>query len=489
MSTVAIIGSGFSALSAASYLAKMGYSVDVYEKNGQVGGRARVFNDSGFTFDMGPSWYWMPEVFEDFFKDFGCTVSDFYDLVRLDPSYQVIYKEESLLVPSLRPRFESFAREIDPNSGEKLSQFLDEAEIKYKTAMAGFVEKPSLSIAEFAKPQYLSQAAKLDMFKPVSKSVAKVSDNPKLKEILEFPVLFLGDTPKRIPALYTMMNHADIALGTWYPMGGMYKVIEGFEKVARAQGVRIHTNSPVTSIRVNADKKASIVVNDEEISADIVLSGADYHHTEQHLLEKAERKYSKAYWNKRDMAPSCLIYYLGIDREIPGLEHHNLFFDADFSQHSEEIYTDHKWPEDPLFYICCPSKTDDSVAPKGKENLFVLIPVSTELEDTEEVREKYLSLVIKRLQKKVGIDISNHIEVKHAYARSNFIQDYNAFKGNAYGLSNTLRQTAFLKPKMCHKKIKNLYFTGQLTVPGPGVPPSIISGRIVSKLIKTQHPK
>jgi phytoene desaturase len=488
LKSVAIIGSGFSSLSAASYLAAAGYSVHIFEKNDSLGGRARKFEDQGFHFDMGPSWYWMPEVFESFFADFDHTTSDFYELIRLDPSYQVIFEDQTLPVPATKERFLDMAEELERGSHEKISNYLNEAEYKYNTAMKGFVQKPSLSFTEYLHPGYLFKALKLNMFNSVSAHVEKVTKNKKLREILEFPVLFLGKTPKRIPAMYSMMNHADIALGTWYPMGGMHKIIEGFESVARELGVKIHLNSPVERIDINALNQAGIVVNGNSRGFDVVVSGADYHHTEQFLLPAQHRTYSPNYWKSKTFAPSCLIYYIGINRTLPKLEHHNLFFDANFSQHGKEIYETHKWPEDPLFYVCCPSKTDPSVVPEGCENLFILIPVSTEIEDSQEIRDEYFEKTKLRIKNQTGVDISDHILVQRSYARSNFISDYNAYKGNAYGLANTLNQTAFLKPKMRHKKIQNLYFTGQLTVPGPGVPPSIISGQIVANLVSKNHP-
>ena len=480
---VIIIGSGFSSLSSASYLAKEGYEVEVYEKNKTLGGRARTKSIDGFTFDMGPSWYWMPDVFDRFFEDFGKKVSDYYDLVRLSPSYRVFWDDSIDDIPVNMEELEAYFEKYEPGSGPKLKQFLAEAKQKYDIGMREFVTKPSLSFTEFLSIDIARKGLSLDLLKPISKHVRQFFTHPKLIELLEFPVLFLGAKPEKTPALYSLMNYADMALGTWYPMGGMNKIVDGMVSVAKEMGVKFFVNSNAEEIVVENNKSIGIKTNGELKKADFVVSGADYHHTEG-LLMKENRNYKEQYWDKRVMAPSSLLYYVGLNKKVEGIKHHNLFFDESFANHATEIYDTHKWPEKPLFYICNPSKTDDTVAPEGKENLFFLIPVSTELkDDTEEVRKKYFDLICDRLNKHIGEDIRDSIEVYESFAHSDFVSEYNSFKGNAYGLANTLKQTAFLKPKCRNKKIKNLFYAGQLTVPGPGVPPSIVSGKIVSELI------
>ncbi|MEN8927981.1 MAG: phytoene desaturase family protein [Flavobacteriales bacterium] len=481
---VIVIGSGFSSLSAASYLAKAGFEVEVYEKNSSLGGRARIKKINGFTFDMGPSWYWMPDVFDRYFADFGKDVSDFYDLVRLSPSYRVFWEESQDDIPANMEELEAYFEKYESGSGKKLQQFLAEAKQKYDIGMREFVTKPSLSIKEFMSIDIAKKGMSLDLFKPISKHIRQFFKHPKLIELLEFPVLFLGAKPQNTPALYSLMNYADMALGTWYPMGGMNKIIEGMVSVATELGVKFHTNSGVDEIIVEGKKTVGIKTNGELKKADFVVSGADYHHTEK-LLAPTFRNYKEAYWDKRVMAPSSLLYYVGLNKKIEGIKHHNLFFDESFENHAVEIYDTHKWPEKPLFYVCNPSKTDSSVAPEGKENLFFLVPVSTELtDDTEEMRKKYFDMICDRLTSHIGEDVREHIEVYESFAHSDFVGEYNSFKGNAYGLANTLKQTAFLKPKCKNKKIDNLFYTGQLTVPGPGVPPSLISGQVVSELIQ-----
>ncbi len=481
---VIVIGSGFAGLSAACFMAKNGQEVTILEKNSTAGGRARKFETEGFLFDMGPSWYWMPDVFERFFAQFGKKVEDYYDLVRLNPSYQVIYSEtEKWNIPPEVQDLAALLDSIEPGAGKNLKLFLEEASIKYKVGMNDLVFKPGLSFTEFMSVDFFKGLLKLDLFTSHTKHVKKYFKNPKIISLLEFPVLFLGAKPQETPSLYSLMNYADMQLGTWYPMGGMHKIVEGMVALATSLGVEIKYNENVTGFETNAGVVTHVKTENKSYSCNVVIAGADYHHVDQEILDLPHRNYTASYWDKRTMAPSSLLFYLGIDKKIEGLQHHNLFFDEDFGQHAIEIYDNPQWPSKPLFYVCCPSITDASVAPVGKENLFILIPVAPGIEDTEAIREKYFNMVMQRLEHLTGQTILSHIIYKKSYAHKDFIADYNSFKGNAYGLANTLNQTAILKPSIKSKKLSNLYFTGQLTVPGPGVPPSLISGEVVANEI------
>jgi len=483
---VVVIGSGFSGLSAACCLAKEGYSVTVLEKNDILGGRARQFETDGFVFDMGPSWYWMPDVFEHFFGLFGKKVSDYYHLIRLDPSYQVFFGENDRVdIPAQMPDLEALFEKIEPGSAAKLRKFLTEAEYKYRVGMGEFVHKPSHNIWEFADLRILSSMIRLQMFTNLSSHVRQLFKSEKLIQLLEFPVLFLGATPQKTPALYSLMNYADMSLGTWYPMGGMFNIVEAMASLARELGVEIKTNQEVAQIETSKGKVVSVLTIDgTRYAADAFVGSADYHHIETKLLDPAHRNYKEDYWKSRVMAPSSLLWYIGVNKRIEGLRHHNLFFDEDFGLHSEEIYTTPQWPTRPLFYASAPSVTDPSVAPPGCENLFLLIPVAPGLEDTPEIRQHYFDIVMERLERHTGQSIRPHIVYQRSYAHADFVQDYHAFRGNAYGLANTLLQTAFLKPKMKNRHLSNLWYTGQLTVPGPGVPPSLISGQVVAGELK-----
>ena len=480
---VTIIGSGFSGLSAACYLAKQGHEVTVLEKHDNVGGRARQFEQDGFVFDMGPSWYWMPDIFEKFFADFGKKVSDYYTLERLSPSYRVFYKDGPMDIPSEMQDLYTLFESIEKGSAEKLKQFLKEAEFKYEVGMHSLVYKPGISLTEFLDARFLTGMFKLDVFTSMSSHIRKSFSNPKLIELLEFPVLFLGARPQDTPALYSLMNYADMVGGTWYPKGGMVKIIEAMHSLALELGVKFELNADVSKILVSGKKASGITATKISPEFDALVSSADYHFTDKVLLDPIYSNYSTNYWNKRKLAPSSLIFYVGVNKKLSGLLHHNLFFDESFDVHANEIYTTPQWPSKPLFYVSCPSQTDMHVAPEGKENLFILIPIAPDLKDTPSTNTFYFDLVIDRIEKFTGIDFKSDIIFRKDFATSNFISEYNSFKGNAYGLANTLSQTAILKPKLKNKNVKNLFYTGQLTVPGPGVPPSLISGKLVAEQV------
>lgn len=482
--SIAIIGSGFSALSAACYLAKEGHQVTIYEKNSTVGGRARQLIKDGFTFDIGPSWYWMPDIFERFFADFGKKTSDYYDLDKLSPAYKIFFEDDILTIgDSMDKICEEFER-VEKGSSGLLKNFMAKARRNYEIAINEIVYRPGLSPFELVTKDTVLRVGQF--FKNISGEVRKQFKNPKLVATLEFPVLFLGAKPSNTPAFYSFMNYADFGLGTWHPRGGMYKIIDGMRQLAEELGVKICTNHPVDAILVNERQVNGISTLGKDIQADMVLSGADYHHTET-LLEEPLRQYSESFWSKKTFAPSSLLFYIGFDKKLQNIEHHNLFFDTDFELHAKEIYDTPSWPSRPLFYANFPSVTDPSMAPDSAETGFFLVPIAPGLEDTPELRTQYYDIIMKRFQERTGQSVENNIIFKESFCVNDFVEQYNSYKGNAYGMANTLSQTAFLRPGLKSKKVKNLFFTGQLTVPGPGVPPSLISGKLVSELMSKRH--
>jgi len=480
--TIAILGSGFSSLAASCYLAQQGNKVTIYEKNESIGGRARQFKKDGFTFDMGPSWYWMPDVFEKFFNDFNKKPNDYYELIKLNPAYRVYFGINDFIniydnLAAIKSTFE----EIEKGSGSKLEAFINQAKSNYDIAIKDLVYRPGVSPLELITPQ---TALKLNQFfGTVSNDIRKKFKNERLIQILEFPVLFLGAKPTKTPSFYNFMNYADFGLGTWHPKTGMFDVVRGIEKLATELGVTIETNASIEKIIVENKTATGIIINGKTIKADIILSGADYQHTET-LLDQEHRSYSEKYWESRVFAPSSLLFFVGFDKKIENITHHALFFDVDFNQHAADIYDQPKWPDEPLFYANFPSKTDASAAPNGMESGFFLIPLAPGIKDTEELREEYFEKIITRFEQLTQQKIKNSIIFKRSFCKNDFVADYNAYKGNAYGMANTLLQTAFLRPKLKSKKVRNLYFTGQLTVPGPGVPPALISGKLVAELIQ-----
>lgn len=477
---IAVIGAGFAGMAAATTLASHGHDVTVYEKHNQAGGRARIFREKGFAFDMGPSWYWMPDVFEEYFKRFGADINAHLNLVRLDPSYRVFFDKNEVDVPADFNDLCNWFESKEAGAAQKLREFMDESGEKYQIGMSKFVHKPSHSITEFAEWQTLKDATRLHLFTPFSKYIRKYFSDPQLLQLLEFPILFLGAKPEKTPALYSLMNYADVKLGTWYPMGGMHEIVIAMQKLAESKGVHFEFNAAVQNFTFDNANITSVNTEKGNFDCDFVVGAADYHHMDQTLLPEKFSSYSKNYWDRRTMSPSSLLFYLGVEGRVDNLLHHNLFFDEPFGPHADDIYDTPQWPEKPLFYVCCPSKTDPSVAPENCENIFLLMPVAPGISENPDTREHYFNIMMDRLEARTGNQIRNRIVFKRSYAHKEFIDDYSAFKGNAYGLANTLNQTAFLKPKMKSKKVNNLFFAGQLTTPGPGVPPSLISGQVAA---------
>lgn len=482
--TITIIGSGFSAIAASCYLAKSGHQVTVYEKNASIGGRARQLKREGFTFDMGPSWYWMPDVFDRFFADFGKKTTDYYELIKLSPAYRVYFGIDDFITiaDNLEEITASFEA-IEKGSGASLKQFMAEAKSNYDIAIKDIVYRPGVSPLELITPETALKVGQF--FSNISKDVRKRFKNKRLIQILEFPVLFLGAKPSDTPSFYSFMNYADFGLGTWHPKTGMFDVVRAMETLARELGVEFVTNANIEKILVENKTAKAIVVNGQTIESDLVLSGADYHHTET-LLNQEHRAYSEKYWDSRVFAPSSLLFYVGFNKKIENISHHALFFDVDFYQHAKDIYDEPQWPAEPLFYANFPSVTDKTAAPEGMESGFFLVPLAPGINDTEELREEYFDKIMDRFETLTQQSIRKNIIFKESFCKNDFVSEYNSYKGNAYGMANTLLQTAFLRPKLKSKKVRNLYFTGQLTVPGPGVPPALISGKLVSELINKQ---
>ena len=480
MKKAIVIGSGFSSLSAACYLAKAGLEVEIFEKNTTVGGRARQLVRDGFTFDIGPSWYWMPDIFEKFFAEFGKQPSDYYQLNKLNPAYKIFFKDDEITIGDCMDQICQEFERIEAGSSNQLRSFIKKAQDNYDIAINKVVLKPGISPLELVTKDTV---LRLDQFfKTISQEVRKRFDNPKLISTLEFPVLFLGAKPSNTPSFYSFMNFADFGLGTWHPEGGMYQVIRAMADLAKELGVTIHTDHPIDKILVLDGVICGVNTRGKNVTSDYVVSGADYHHSET-LLDKKYRQYSENFWQTRTYAPSSLLFYIGFDKKLENVNHHNLFFDTDFELHAKEIYDHPQWPTNPLFYANFPSITDSSMAPNGCENGFFLVPIAPGLEDTPELRAQYFDIVMDRFESITNQVVRNSIIFKESFCVKDFIEQYNSFKGNAYGMANTLKQTAFLRPNLKSSKVKNLFFTGQLTVPGPGVPPSLISGKLVADLL------
>jgi phytoene desaturase len=480
-----VIGAGFSGLSAATHLADAGIDVTLVEKHAMPGGRARAFEEEGFRFDMGPSWYWMPDVFDRWFRRFGHEVSDFYELVRLDPSYRVVWPgAEPWDVPAGVDALRTFFEAREPGAGAALDRFLEETRYIYETATTDYLDRPSLSVFEFFDPRLVLELTRLRMLTSMEGYAARFFDDPRLVRLVSWPVLFLGAPADRTSAMYSMMSYADMALGTWYPKGGMHRIIEGMVQVARERGVTLRLSTPVEEVLVDDGVAVGVRTSDGPVLADAVVASADYHHVESRLLPREHRQWSESRWQRVTMSPSSLLVYLGVEGGVGELPHHTLFFDEDLDRHMDEVYGNPRWPTAPLFYLCAPSVTDASVAPEGCSNLFVLVPLAPGLPDSETERERCWRKVLSRLEATPGLEgLGSRIRVRRTYAMRDFESDYGAHLGNAYGMANTLAQTGPLKPPLRSRKVDGLYYAGQLTVPGPGMPPSLISGALAARVL------
>ena len=478
---ISIIGSGVSSLAAAAFLAKAGHEVDVFEKNSGPGGRARSYEAEGFRFDMGPSWFWMPDVFERFYNNFNLNMNKELKLERLDPSYKVYFDlQNGENIPAGLDAMCTYVESIEEGAGVKFLKFMKQAEQNYNIAVKDVIYQPGASPLELVNRKTISRLPLF--FKSIQKQIHSTFKSERLRQLLCFPVLFLGARPQDMPAFYNFMNHADTVLGTWYPEGGFYAVIQSMVKLCMGMNVKFHYNAEISAIHCENNSVKSIETTEKNFETDIVLSGADYHHTET-LLDKNVRQYSEKYWSKKIFAPSSLLFYVGFDKKIENVSHHTLFFDSDFDAHAKEIYDNPQWPTDPLFYANFTSITDKTSAPEGKETGFFLIPLAPGIEDTDQLRETYFHKILDRFEQLTNQEVKKHVLFKKSFCVNDFKSEYNSYKGNAYGMANTLLQTAFLRPNIKSSKVKNLYFTGQLTVPGPGVPPALISGKIASELI------
>ena len=486
--SVVVVGSGFGGLSTACYLAQAGADVTVLEKNEQLGGRASRLERDGFRFDMGPSWYLMPDVFEHFFADFGKHPSEYYGLTRLDPHYRIFFKDGDRvdMVPDLeenRRTFESY----EPGAAEAFDDYLQKSKRNYQIGMDHFVYTDRPNLRDYVDPDVLRYSWGLSLVGSMQGHVEDYFDHPKLQQIMQYTLVFLGGAPTNTPALYNLMSHVDFNLGVYYPEGGLGGVVDGIVELAEELGVTFHTDAEVREIR---GRRGAFVVrtDDDAFFPDVVVSDADYAHTEQELLPPEKRQYSADYWDSRTYAPSAFLLYLGVEGDVEELAHHTLVLPTDWNEHFDRIFEDPEWPDDPAYYLCVPSKTDDTVAPEGHSNLFALVPIAPGLEDTPEIRRQYRDLVLDDIAENTGVDIRDRIVLEESFCIDDLADRYNSRQGTALGLAHTLTQTALLRPPHASTKVDGLYFTGSYTTPGIGVPMCLISGRLTAESVGKTTP-
>ncbi|WP_435077756.1 phytoene desaturase family protein [Halococcus sp. AFM35] len=486
--TVSVVGGGFGGLSAACYLAAAGADVTVLEKNGQVGGRASQFEQEGFRFDMGPSWYLMPDVFERFFGHFDADRADYYGLERLDPHYRVFFKDGDRvdLTPDrdqVRAVFESY----EEGGAAAFDDYLDRSERTYEAAMERFVYTDRPRLRDWVDTEvFRSAPVGLNLLRSMESHVSNYFEHPKLQQIMQYTLVFLGGSPKNTPALYTMMSHVDFNLGVHYPEGGFGGVVAGIADLAEELGVTIETDAEVAEITRRRDG-FSLATAAGEHTPDIVVSDADYAHTEQDLLPEHERQYSEEYWDERTLAPSAFLLYLGVEGDVEPLAHHTLVLPTDWDGHFEQIFEEPAWPDDPAYYLCVPSKTDDSVAPEGHSNLFALVPIAPDLDDTPEIRERYREKILDDIATNTGVGLRGRIVLEETFSIDDFAERYNSLQGTALGLAHTLRQTALFRPPHRSETVPDLYFSGSYTTPGIGVPMCLISGEHAANAVVDDH--
>lgn len=485
---VIIIGGGIGGLATAALLGKAGYQVTVFEKNKDAGGRASVWKSKGFSFDMGPSWYLMPDVFDTFFSYFGKKASDLLQLKRLDPHYRVFFgKGDFLDISADMKKNDRLFEELERGSSRKIKMYLDKAKSDYSAALNYILYKEFRRFSDFLSKDLMREGRKLNVLQNLDTYVKGIVHEKKLQQILMYPIVFLGGSPKKTPSFYSILSHIDFNLGVFYPIGGIYRIISALTSLAKEHKVRIRTNMPVSKIVVKDGVATGVIVNRKVYTADIVISNADYAFTELQLLDSEYRTYNKSYWKKRVVAPSAFIIYLGINKKISSLKHHTLSFAHNWEEHFDQIFADPTYPTRPSYYVCTPSKTDPTVAPKGHENLFILVPISPFLADTPKRRQSYADFIISDVEELIGEELKSHVVVKRIFSINDFKQAYNAYSGTALGLAHTLTQTALLRPSMKSKKVKNLYYVGQYTQPGIGMPMCLISAELVTKRIQDEQ--
>ncbi|MFC3957317.1 phytoene desaturase family protein [Halovivax cerinus] len=481
--SVCVVGGGVGGLATACYLADAGFDVTVVEKNDQLGGRASRLERDGFRFDMGPSWYLMPDVFERFFAHFDRAPTDYYELTHLDPHYRIYWKDgDSLDVTGDLTDMGAALERYEPGAGDALERYLETAAETYDIGMEHFVYTDRPRFRDYVDLDVIRNASGLSLLGSMQDHVEQYFDHPKLQQVVQYSLVFLGGSPTNTPALYNLMSHVDFGLGVHYPSGGMGAVVDALVALGRELGVDYRTGFEVTAI--DGERGAFAVHNRREtIGADIVVSDADYAHTEGTLLSIDDRQYDAEYWHDRTYAPSAFLCYLGVEGDLEGLAHHTLVLPTSWDDHFEQIFDRPSWPDDPAYYLCAPSKTDATVAPDGHSNLFVLVPIAPGLPDGPDVRERYRDQILADVAANTGEDLRDRIVVEETFSVSDFAARYNSRNGTALGLAHTLRQTGPLRPGHRSSELDGLYFTGSYTTPGIGVPMCLISGEHAAETV------
>lgn len=507
-----VIGGGIAGLASAALLARDGYDVDLVEQRDELGGRAGRWEADGFRFDTGPSWYLMPEVFDHFFALLGTTTAEQLDLKLLDPGYRVFYEghDEPVEVRADRAANVATFEGIEPGAGDALDRYLDSAHDAYQIAVRRFLYSTFASPLSLAHADVLRGAPRLIglLTRSLESFVARRFTDNRLRQILGYPAVFLGSSPSRAPSLYHLMSWLDLADGVLYPQGGFTTLIGAVADLARRHGARLHTGitaeavetshgapagsgheATVTGVRCR-DAAGTATV----LPADVVVGASDLHHVETELLPRALQTYPQRWWEKRDPGPGAVLVLLGVDGDLPQLEHHSLFFTADWTRNFDDIFGRSRRVPDPAsLYVCRPSATDATVAPPGTSNLFVLVPVPADIVighggldgGGDPGVEKVANAAIDLIASWAGIpDLRERILVRRTVGPADFAEDLNAWCGGALGPAHTLRQSAFLRGSNVSGKVDGLYYAGSSSPPGIGLPMCLISAELLLKRLR-----
>jgi phytoene desaturase len=384
------------------------------------------------------------------------------------------------MVPDLetnRQTFESY----EPGAGERFDTYLEKSKLNYQVGMEHFVYEDRTSLRDYADWDVMKNARGLSLIGSMQDHVEKYFEHPKLQQIMQYSLVFLGGSPQNTPALYNLMSHVDFNMGVYYPENGLGGVVDGIVSLGSELGVTYKTGMDVSEIRGREGAFVTRADDGSEFYSDYVVSNADYRHTEMELLPPEKRQYDSDYWDSRTYAPSAFLLYLGVEGDVDELAHHTLVLPTDWDDHFEKIFDEPAWPDEPAYYLCVPSETDDTVAPDGHSNLFALVPVAAGLSDTEEMREAYRDKLLADIAENTGVDLRDRIVVERAFSISDFADRYNSTEGTALGLAHTLRQTALLRPDHHSTAVDGLFFTGSFTTPGIGVPMCLISGQLTAE--------
>ncbi|WP_210443391.1 phytoene desaturase family protein [Nocardioides sp. SYSU D00065] len=505
---VVVIGGGIAGLASAALLASRGHTVDLLEKNDDLGGRVGSVERDGFRFDTGASWYLMPEVFEHFFELLGTTADAELDLTVLDPSYRVFFEghRDPVDVRPDREHNRALFEAIEPGAGDRFDAYLRSARDTYDMALRRFLYSNFDSPAAFLHPDVVRRTPALGrlLTRSLESHAAGFFSDNRLRQVLGYPAVFLGSSPSRAPSMYHLMSHLDLGDRVLYPQGGFTRLIEVVASLARRHGARLHTGATVTAIRTadaerprrgGRPRVAGVEYAGGDgrttVPADVVVGAADLHHLETQLLPPGLQTHPEPMWRGRSPGPGAVLAMLGVEGRLPELAHHSLFFTADWEQNFGDIFgADARVPDPASIYVCKPSQTDPTVAPEGCENLFVLVPVPADSSighggddgGGSEAVERAADAAIDQVASWAGVpDLRRRIRVRHTVGPDDFAARYNSWRGGALGLEHTLRQSAFLRPGNVSAKVDGLLYAGASTVPGVGLPMCLISAELVLK--------